>query len=81
MYNQFIVPDITFYLNVPVQTGLSRRHDSTKEKELYENSEKMEKVERGYKWLLQEFAKEFTIVDGEKPAEEVQLALLKTLWF
>jgi dTMP kinase len=81
MYNQFIVPDITFYLNVPVQTGLARRHDSTKEKELYENSEKMEKVERGYKWLLQEFPKEFTIVDAEKPAEEVQLALLKTLWF
>ena len=81
MYNQFIVPDITFYLNVPVQIGLARRHDSTKEKELYENSEKMEKVEKGYKWLLQEFAKEFTIVDGEKPAKEVQLALLKTLWF
>jgi dTMP kinase len=81
MYNQFIVPDITFYLNVSVATGLSRRHDSTKEKELYENSEKMDKVEKGYKWLLQEFAKEFTIVDAQKPAEEVQLALLKTLWF
>ncbi len=79
MYNQFIVPDITFYLDVSVQTGLSRRHDSTKEKELYENTEKMQKIERGYQWLLQEFPKEFTIVDAEKPIEEVQAEILKAL--
>jgi dTMP kinase len=81
MYNQFVVPDITFYLNVPVETGLSRRHDSAKEKELYENLEKMEKAEKGYQWLLQEFPKEFTIVDAQKPAKEVQKDILKTLWF
>lgn len=79
MYNQFIVPDITFYLDVSVATGLSRRHDSTKEKELYENVEKMEKVEKGYQWLLQEFPKEFTIVNAEKPIEKVQAEILKAL--
>jgi dTMP kinase len=79
MYNQFIVPDITFYLDVSVQTGLSRRHDSTKEKELYENVEKMEKVEKGYQWLLQKFPKEFNIVDGEKAVEDVQAEILKAL--
>jgi thymidylate kinase len=36
-------------------------------------------VERGYKWLLQEFPKEFTIVDGEKSVEEVQAEILKAL--
>ena len=49
-----------------LQLAFPRRDDSTKEKELYENSEKMEKVEKGYQWLLQEFPKEFTISDGEK---------------
>ena len=79
MYNQFLVPDITFYLDVSVATGLSRRNDSTKEKELYENAEKMEKVARGYKWLLQEFAKEFTIIDGEKSVGEVQGEILEKI--
>jgi len=79
MYNQFIVPDVTFYLDVSVKTGLSRRHDSAKEKELYENAEKMQKVEKGYKWLLQQFPKEFIIIDGEKSIEEVQKNLLKAL--
>jgi dTMP kinase len=76
MYNQFIVPDTTFYLNVSVQIGLNRRHDSQKEKELYENTEKMQRIEKGYKWLLQEFPKEFTIIDGEKTIEEVQKEIL-----
>jgi dTMP kinase len=79
MYNQFIVPDTTFYLDVSVATGLSRRNDSSKEKELYENAEKMKKIEAGYKWLLQQFPKEFTIVDGEKLIEDVQTDLLKVL--
>jgi dTMP kinase len=79
MYHQFIVPDNTFYLDVSVQTGLFRRHDSTKEKELYENTEKMQKVEKGYQWLLQEFPKEFTVIDAEKPIEDVQKDILKAL--
>jgi dTMP kinase len=79
MYNQFLVPDITFYLDVPVAAGLSRRHDSAKEKELYENTDKMEKIEKGYKWLLQEFPKEFTIIDGEKTIEAVQNEILNEI--
>lgn len=77
MYHQFIIPDLTFYLDVSAETGFSRRHDTTKEKELYENVGKMEKAEKGYKWLLQEFPKEFTIIDGEKTVEEVQSEILK----
>ncbi len=72
MYNQFIVPDVTFYLQVSVATGLSRRHDSTKEKELYENTEKMTMVKKGYDWLLGEFPQEFTVIDAEKTIEKVQ---------
>jgi dTMP kinase len=76
MYNQFIVPDTTFYLDVSVATGLSRRHDSAKERELYENIKKMERIEKGYKWLLQEFPNEFSIIDGEKTIEIVQNQIL-----
>lgn len=79
MYHQFIVPDTTFYLDVSVKIGLSRRHDSAKEKELYENTDKMEKVKKGYDWLLQEFRKEFTIVNAERSIQEVQEDILKAL--
>ncbi|MCL5019062.1 MAG: dTMP kinase [Patescibacteria group bacterium] len=79
MYNQFIVPDITFYLDASIKTGLSRRHDTDKEKELYENTEKLKKIERGYKWLLQEFPKEFTIINAERTKKEVHKEIMKLL--
>jgi dTMP kinase len=79
MYNQFIVPDVTFYLNASIKTGLSRRHDTDKEKELYENTKKLKKIEKGYKWLLQEFPKEFTIIDAERIKKDVHKGIMKLL--
>jgi len=79
MYNQFIIPDVTFYLDASIKTGLSRRHDTNKEKELYENTEKLKKIEKGYKWLLQEFPKEFSVIDGERTKKEVHKEILNKL--
>ncbi len=79
MYNQFIVPDVTFYLDASIKTGLSRRHDTDKEKELYENTEKLKKIEKGYKWLLQEFPKEFAIINAERTKKEVHKEIMKLL--
>lgn len=79
MYNQFIVPDYTIYLDVSIKTGLLRIHDTEKEKEIYENIKKAKKVAKGYKWLLQEFPKEFTIVDSEKSVDQVQAEILKKI--
>lgn len=79
MYNQFIIPDVTFYLDASIKTGLSRRHDTNKEKELYENTEKLKKIEKGYKWLLQEFPKEFSVIDGERTKKEVHREILNKL--
>lgn len=79
MYNQFIVPDATFYLDASIKTGLSRRHDTDKEKELYENTEKLKKIEKGYKWLLQEFPKEFAIINAERTKKEVHKEIMKLL--
>ena len=79
MYNQFIVPDITFYLDVSIKTGLSRRHDTDKEKELYENTGKLVKIKEGYDWLLEQYPKEFIKINGERSIEEVQTDLFKNL--
>ena len=79
MYNQFIIPDATFYLDVPIKIGLSRRHDTDKEKELYENVKKLKKIEKGYNWLLRQFPKEFIVLDARKPIGEVSKDLLKKI--
>lgn len=76
MYTQFIVPDITFYLRTSVDIALSRLAKMTKEKELYETREKLEKIYQGYEWLASQFPEEITVVDGEKEMEEVTEGIL-----
>ncbi len=71
MYHQFTVPDFTFYLDVPLETAMKRLQKSDGQKEIYEDKEKLKKTIMGYQWLLQEFPKEFTVIDALKPVEEV----------
>jgi dTMP kinase len=76
MYHQFIAPDITFYLHVPVDVAMERLHEMDKEKEIYEKREKLERIFQGYEWQLNQFPKEFTIVDGTKTQEEVEKTII-----
>lgn len=71
LYHQFIVPDYTFYLKVPLSTALKRISQKDDVKEIYEDKEKLKKVIDGYNWLSKKFEKEITIVDGEQPVEKV----------
>ena len=73
MYHQFIVPDFTFLLNVSLETALTRieKKHAHSPREMYEAKEKVEKVIKGYEWLLENFEKELTVIDGEKPIEDV----------
>lgn len=71
MYNQFIVPDKTFYLKVSLNTAFSRIKKKDDVKEIYEDKEKLRKVIEGYEWLAKKFAKEIIVIDGEKEVEEV----------
>jgi dTMP kinase len=76
MYHQFIVPDYTFYLSVPVDTACERLAKMDKEKEIYEKKEKLEKIAKGYDWLMKQFPEEFTIIDGTQSEKEVTQAIL-----
>ncbi len=80
MYHQFILPDITFYLNVPADEAMRRlRKRKNKQKEFYEKEEKLRKHIIGYQWELKTFPKEFTIVDGKQDPEEVMHQILKKM--
>ena len=71
MYNQFIVPDFTFYLRVAVPTAISRLSQMQKTREIYEEKGKLLKIAKGYDWVVEQFPKEITVIDGEMSAEEV----------
>lgn len=76
-YHQFIAPDLTFYLDVSVDTALSRIKKMGKKGDIYENREKLTKILRAYKWVVANFAKNITIVDGENAAEQITKEIAK----
>lgn len=78
-YHQFILPDLTLYLDVSVDVALERLDQMDKSRELYETRDKLEKIHKGYKWLIEQFPKEITVVDGERSVEEVTADLLQKI--
>lgn len=71
MYNQFILPNKTFYLETSVDTAFRRLSGMDKTKEIYEKREKLEKISKGYDFLLNKFPEEFIVIDGEKREQEI----------
>lgn len=79
MYHRTIVPDVIFYLNVSVDTAMKRISGKSEEREIYEKREKIEKHFMGYNWLLKQFPKEFTVIDGEQKIDDVAADVIKHL--
>lgn len=77
MYFQVVVPDITFYLDISSETALERLREMGTVMEYYETKEKLEKVRNGYKWMIEKFPKEFTVIDGEREIDEITDDILK----
>ncbi len=70
-YHQFIKPDLTFYMDLPMDQALARIRKSNKHKEIYDNAEMFPKIEKGYKYLLNTFPDEFVNIDASKPVNEI----------
>ncbi|MBI5045212.1 MAG: dTMP kinase [Candidatus Levybacteria bacterium] len=75
-YHQFLLPDMTFFLDISSRTATKRLDSMEKEKEIYEEESKIKKIEKIYEWLVGEFPKEFVTVNGEQPIEKVTQELL-----
>jgi len=78
-YNRFIKPDVTFYLKVSPGIGEKRVEEMGKKKEIYENMKKLQKIIKGYDFLLRKFPKEFVVIDGEKTVQDVTEEILNKL--
>lgn len=70
-YHQFICPDITFYLKVPVDIAIDRLSHMDKTKEIYEKKEKLMQIARGYEWEIEKFPDKFVVIDGTKNEDEI----------
>lgn len=70
-YNRFIKPDRTFYLDIDMKTALERIKKSSKHREIYDNEKMFPRIEKGYRYLLEKFPEEFTIVNAKKSVKEI----------
>jgi len=77
MYNQFLSPDYTFYLDVSVDEAYKRIKKSAKHGEIYDKKDKLVKIQKGYEVLVKKYPSEFTRVDGEKSVDELLSNLVK----
>lgn len=75
-YNQFIVPDLTVFLEITPEVSMGRIDELGKKKEIYENSGKLSKIKRGYEFLIEKYPEEFTIINSDRPIEEVHKEIL-----
>ena len=68
--NEFLLPDITFFLAVSPKICLERIKKRGIEKTLFEEREKLEKVYKNYQKIVKKFPS-VKIINGEKSIEEV----------
>jgi dTMP kinase len=67
-----LVPDLTFYIDVPVQVGLERRHQGETNRLDQKDVEYHARVRHGYLELAKAEPARFVVIDGKESIEEVQ---------
>jgi dTMP kinase len=67
-----LVPDLTFYVDVPVQVGLERRHRGETNRLDQKNVEYHTRVRDGYLELMKVEPNRFVVIDGTGTVEQVQ---------
>jgi dTMP kinase len=76
-YNRFIRPDFTFYLDINVAEAAQRISKSHKHKEIYDDKNKLSKIDESYKKLIGKFPQEFTVINANGSIDEVGEELLR----
>jgi dTMP kinase len=61
--HKFPPPDLTIYLNIPVETSLERTQDRSL-KEIYETQEKLIKVKANYEQIFNSYQSKLLVING-----------------
>lgn len=78
-YHRFMVPDISFFLDVSADAAYKRIEGSEKHKDIYDDPEKLPMIKNSYEYLMKKFKDKFTIIDGERSIEAVTEELVKKI--
>lgn len=79
MYHQFILPDLSIYLDVSLEESLRRISGSVKHTEIYDNHQMNIKIKKGYDWLFKTFPNEIIVINGEKPLDEITAEIVELI--
>jgi len=71
LYGGYLVPDKTFVIDIPFKTAIKRVMKRKKEITIYENEQKLSKVQKEYEWMAQKFNEILIMIDGTKSIDEV----------
>ncbi len=71
----FVLPDLTFLLEVSPEVAIKRIRQNRFSIELFEKKEKLKKTWQNYKKLAKKF-KNVYIIDGEKPIQEISYEII-----
>ena len=70
-YHQFLIPDVTIYLDLKVEKAVERIRKSHKHLEIYDHEHKIREILKGYNFLLEKFGEKFTVINGDQEIEKV----------
>ncbi len=76
-YHQFIVPDLTVYIDISAETAVERLSKLHEQKEVYDDLEALKRAKKAYEWVNHKFEEYIVTVSGEPPIAEVEADIEK----
>jgi dTMP kinase len=74
-----LVPDVTFYIDVPAEIGLTRRHRGETNRLDQKDLAYHVRVREGFLKMANEEPQRWVVIDGDQPVERVQQEIRKKL--
>lgn len=80
-YHQTIIPDLVFYLAVTPESAVKRLESRTqgRKKDKYENLEKLQRVVKGYDFLVENFSDQIIQIDGDRSIDDIKRDLIQSI--
>lgn len=75
----FAIPDLTVYLDCPVEVALERIHSRDRQLEVFETQSELERVRAGYERVFGDYAGKLLRIDATRSAEEITAEILAAL--
>ena len=72
MQSQFPLPDLTFYLDTPVDLCLVRMKATRMGEDLFEKEQSLERAYEGYFQVIKNYPDQFIVIDGKGTPDQIE---------